>query len=100
MSRVHGDAARLELFARAASQLVVGERREEETRARKIRELDCRNGAVAIGDAPNDIELLAASGFGVAVATARPEVLAVADATCAPPEDAGVADVLVAFGLA
>jgi Cof subfamily protein (haloacid dehalogenase superfamily) len=56
--------------------------------------------AVAIGDAPNDIELLAASGFGVAVATARPEVLAVADATCAPPEDAGVADVLVAFGLA
>lgn len=56
--------------------------------------------AVAIGDAPNDIELLEAAGFAIAVATSRPEVLAVADATCAAPEDAGVADVLEAFGLA
>jgi Cof subfamily protein (haloacid dehalogenase superfamily) len=55
---------------------------------------------VAIGDAPNDIELLEASGFGVAVSTSRPEVLAVADAVCARPEDAGVADVLEALGLA
>jgi Cof subfamily protein (haloacid dehalogenase superfamily) len=55
--------------------------------------------AVAIGDAPNDIELLTAAGYAVAVATSRPEVLAAADATCAPPQDAGVADVLGAFGL-
>jgi Cof subfamily protein (haloacid dehalogenase superfamily) len=56
--------------------------------------------AIAFGDAPNDIELLTAAGFGVAVSSSRPEVLAVADATCAPPEDAGVADMLEALGLA
>jgi Cof subfamily protein (haloacid dehalogenase superfamily) len=55
--------------------------------------------AVAIGDAPNDVELLEAAGLAIVVATSRPEVLAVADATCAPPEDGGVADVLEAFGL-
>jgi Cof subfamily protein (haloacid dehalogenase superfamily) len=55
--------------------------------------------AIAFGDAPNDIELLVAAGFGIAVSSSRPEVLAVADATCARPEDAGVADVLEALGL-
>jgi hypothetical protein len=55
--------------------------------------------AVAIGDAPNDVELLTAAGYAVAVATSRPEVLAAADATCAPPQDAGVADVLEVLGL-
>jgi Cof subfamily protein (haloacid dehalogenase superfamily) len=55
--------------------------------------------AVAIGDAPNDVELLEAAGLAIVVATSRPEVLAVADATCAPPQDGGVADVLEAFGL-
>ncbi|HUZ70517.1 MAG TPA: HAD hydrolase family protein [Candidatus Saccharimonadales bacterium] len=55
--------------------------------------------AVAIGDAPNDVELLDAAGFAVAVASSRPEVLAAADATCARPEDGGVADVLRALGL-
>jgi hypothetical protein len=55
--------------------------------------------AVAVGDAPNDVELLTAAGFGVAVATSRSEVLAASDATCAPPQDGGVADVLEAFGL-
>ena len=55
--------------------------------------------AVAIGDAPNDIEMLATAGCGVAVRTARPEVLAAADATCPGPGDAGVADVLEHFGL-
>ncbi len=50
--------------------------------------------SVAIGDAPNDIELLIAAGYAVAVATSRPEVIAAADATCAPPQDGGVADVL------
>ena len=55
--------------------------------------------AVAVGDAPNDIELLAGAGYAVAVASSRPEVLAVADAVCAAPEDGGVADVLEALGL-
>ncbi len=55
--------------------------------------------AVAIGDAPNDVELLDAAGFSVAIVTSRPEVLAVADATCARPEGAGVADVLETLGL-
>lgn len=56
--------------------------------------------SVAVGDAPNDVELLAAAGFAVAVASSRPEVLAAADATCARPEDGGVADVLEVLGLA
>lgn len=55
--------------------------------------------AVAIGDAPNDVELLEAAGFAVAIASSRPEVLAAADATCARPEDGGVADVIEALGL-
>ncbi len=55
--------------------------------------------AVAIGDAPNDIEMLTGAGYAVAVASSRPEVLAVADATCALPEDGGVADVLEVLGL-
>jgi Cof subfamily protein (haloacid dehalogenase superfamily) len=55
--------------------------------------------AVAIGDAPNDVELLEAAGFAIAVAPSRPEVLAAADATCARPEDGGVADVIHALGL-
>jgi Cof subfamily protein (haloacid dehalogenase superfamily) len=55
--------------------------------------------AVAVGDAPNDCEVLAAAGCGVAVRNARPEVVAVADATCAEPGRAGVADVLERFGL-
>ena len=55
---------------------------------------------VAIGDAPNDVELLEAAGFAVAVASSRPEVLAAANATCGRPEDGGVADVIEALGLA
>ncbi len=55
--------------------------------------------AVAVGDAPNDIEMLAAAGCGFAVRDARPEVLAAADATCAGPGEGGVADVLEHFGL-
>jgi hypothetical protein len=55
--------------------------------------------AVAIGDAPNDVELLEAAGFAVGVSPSRPEVLAAADATCARPEDGGVADVIHALGL-
>lgn len=55
--------------------------------------------AVAVGDAPNDVDMLEAAGCGIAVRIARPEVLAAADATCAPPDQAGVADVLERFGL-
>lgn len=55
--------------------------------------------AVAIGDAPNDIEMLDAAGFAIAVETAPAEVLRDADATCAPPREAGVADALTALGL-
>jgi Cof subfamily protein (haloacid dehalogenase superfamily) len=58
------------------------------------------DAVLAIGDAPNDTDMLAAAGFAVAVQGAAPEVLAAADAVCAPPEHAGVADVLDALGLA
>ena len=56
--------------------------------------------ALAIGDAPNDIEVLDAAGYAIAVATAPSEVLDHADATCAAPRDAGVADALTTLGLA
>lgn len=56
---------------------------------------------VAIGDAPNDVDLLDAAGFSAAVDAGRyPEVLTHADVTCAPPTEGGVADVLDALGLA
>jgi len=55
--------------------------------------------AVAIGDAPNDGDMLDAVGFGVAVEGGLDEILRHADCTCAPPERAGVADVLAALGL-
>jgi Cof subfamily protein (haloacid dehalogenase superfamily) len=55
--------------------------------------------AVAVGDAPNDIEMLTSAGCGVAVRNARAEVIAAADATCAGPDDGGVAEVLEYFGL-
>jgi hydroxymethylpyrimidine pyrophosphatase-like HAD family hydrolase len=55
--------------------------------------------ALAIGDAPNDLEMLSAAGFAVAVQTAPPVVLRHVGAACAGPQDAGVADVLEALGL-
>lgn len=55
---------------------------------------------VAVGDAPNDADALAAAGYAVAVDGALPEVLAVADVRCPPPERAGVATVLEVLGLA
>jgi len=54
---------------------------------------------VAVGDAPNDADLLAAAGFGVAVAGAPESLLVHADAVCASPAGAGVADVLEGLGL-
>ncbi len=56
--------------------------------------------AAAIGDAPNDADMLAAAGFGVAIEGAPAELLAHADCTCPPPARGGVADVLAALGLA
>lgn len=55
---------------------------------------------VAVGDAPNDVDLLDAAGFSVAVDAGRSaEVLSHADATCAPPTEGGVADVLESLDL-
>jgi Cof subfamily protein (haloacid dehalogenase superfamily) len=56
--------------------------------------------SVAVGDAPNDTDMLAVAGYAVAVEGARAEVLAAADATCPPPSQAGVALVLQRLGLA
>jgi Cof subfamily protein (haloacid dehalogenase superfamily) len=49
---------------------------------------------VAFGDGENDVELLDVAGLGVAVETGHPRLLAVADTTCAGPEDEGVATVI------
>ncbi len=56
--------------------------------------------AVAVGDAPNDADMLAAAGYAVAVSGAPESLLQYADAVCAPPREAGVADVLERLGLA
>ncbi len=47
---------------------------------------------VAIGDSPNDIEMLEASGFGVAVGNAHPELKKVADMVVEGVHGAGVAE--------
>ena len=52
---------------------------------------------IAFGDNYNDIEMLEAVGLGVAVANARPEVLAVADVVVAGNKADGVADGLRAY---
>ena len=49
---------------------------------------------VAFGDMPNDIPMLAWAGRGIAVGNAHPDVLAVADETCASNEDDGPARVI------
>jgi hydroxymethylpyrimidine pyrophosphatase-like HAD family hydrolase len=51
---------------------------------------------VAFGDGENDVELLDEAGFGVAVESGHPRLLAVADLTCAEPADEGVAAVIEA----
>lgn len=61
--------------------------------------IDLRD-SVAVGDAPNDADMLEAAGYAVAVEGAVPEVLSVVDATCPPPSEAGVAVVLERLGLA
>lgn len=54
---------------------------------------------VGVGDAPNDVDMFESVGFAVAVRGGRDAVLRSADAVCAPPEEAGVADVLDSLGL-
>jgi Cof subfamily protein (haloacid dehalogenase superfamily) len=51
---------------------------------------------VAFGDGENDVELLEVAGLGVAVEGGHPRLLAIADRTCAGPEDEGVAGVIEA----
>lgn len=50
---------------------------------------------VAIGDSPNDIEMLRASGFGVAVGNAHPELKEVADMVTKGEHGAGVAEAIM-----
>lgn len=49
---------------------------------------------VAFGDDVNDVDMLAASGMGVAVANAVPEVLAVADRVTGSNDEDGIAAIL------
>jgi hydroxymethylpyrimidine pyrophosphatase-like HAD family hydrolase len=50
--------------------------------------------AIAFGDMPNDLPMLAWAGQSVAVANAHPEVLAAADEVTASNDEDGVAQVL------
>ena len=52
---------------------------------------------VAFGDGENDVELVRAVGYGVAVANAHERVLEVADFVCPRDRDEGVAQVIEAF---
>jgi Cof subfamily protein (haloacid dehalogenase superfamily) len=52
---------------------------------------------VAFGDGENDVELVHAVGYGVAVANAHERVLEAADFVCPRDRDEGVAQVLEAF---
>jgi Cof subfamily protein (haloacid dehalogenase superfamily) len=52
---------------------------------------------VAFGDGENDVELLEVAGFGVAVEGGHPRLRAVADWTCAGPEEEGVGRVIDAI---
>jgi Cof subfamily protein (haloacid dehalogenase superfamily) len=52
---------------------------------------------VAFGDGENDVELLEAAGYAVAVRNAHPRVLAVADHVCGSVTDEGVATVIEAY---
>jgi Cof subfamily protein (haloacid dehalogenase superfamily) len=51
---------------------------------------------VAFGDGENDVELLEVVGMGVAIETGHARLLAIADSTCAGPDEEGVATVIEA----
>jgi Cof subfamily protein (haloacid dehalogenase superfamily) len=55
---------------------------------------------VAIGDAPNDSDMLGAAGYAVAVEGAPESLLRRADVRCATAGEGGVGEVLEALGLA
>jgi hydroxymethylpyrimidine pyrophosphatase-like HAD family hydrolase len=49
---------------------------------------------LAFGDAPNDVEMLMAAAWGVAMGNGHPDVVAIADEQTASNDDDGVAVVL------
>jgi Cof subfamily protein (haloacid dehalogenase superfamily) len=59
-----------------------------------------RNSVVAIGDSWNDVPLLQAAGFGIAMASSPPELLAIADAVVADVAHDGVAEAIENYVLA
>jgi Cof subfamily protein (haloacid dehalogenase superfamily) len=52
---------------------------------------------IAFGDGENDVELLEAAGYAVAVANAHDRVLSVADYVCPSADEEGVAQVIEAY---
>ena len=58
-----------------------------------------RDDVVAVGDGPNDVEMLEYAGVGVAVEGADAALLAVADRTTPGPAEAGVATLFAELGL-
>ncbi|MGB2938867.1 MAG: HAD family hydrolase [Candidatus Dormiibacterota bacterium] len=55
------------------------------------------SAVLAAGDAPNDVEMFGFAGMTVAPRSAHPDVLAVADAAVAPPQEDGVAELVERF---
>ena len=56
-----------------------------------------RERTVAFGDGENDVELLEWAGYAVAVEDAHPRLAAVANWTCPPAAEEGVAQVIEAY---
>ncbi|EMC20203.1 Cof-type HAD-IIB family hydrolase [Streptococcus mutans] len=74
------------------------------TKATGLRELAqklkiSRTDIMAIGDALNDLEMLKAAGFSVAMGNASPEVKAAADLVTGSNDDAGVAQAIAKYVL-
>ncbi len=58
-----------------------------------------REDVVAVGDGPNDVEMLEYAGLGVAVEGSDPALLAVADRTCPGPDAEGLVALFTDLGL-
>lgn len=76
----------------------------EGSKARGIREAAAKLGidmkdTMAFGDGLNDIEMMKAVGFGVAVGNAHPDLKAVADYVCPSVDEDGVYNGLKALGI-